>query len=254
MRMEGLRCLVIGGGGAGIGRAITRAYADAGASVAVADVDAERAAAAAADVRAAGRPAYALTGDVRSADDVDAMVTGAAEAFDGLDVLVTVVGGQVAFVPAVRLHEMSDADWDLVYDVNLRYVARAVRAALRVFLAQGTGGAVVAVGSVTGFMAAPVQGGYGAAKAGVLSLARTVAAEYAADRIRMNVVAAGAISTAVAASAQTPDEIAQIPLGRFGTVDDVAAAAVYLGSSESSYVTGQQVVVDGGVSVRGPFS
>ena len=192
---RGLRCLVIGGGGAGSagpspGPTPSRRVGRGGR------VDAERAAAAAADVRAAGRPAYALTGDVRSADDVDAMVTGAAEAFDGLDVLVTVVGGQVAFVPAVRLHEMSDADWDLIYDVNLRYVARAVRAALRVFLAQGTGGAVVAVGSVTGFMAAPEQGGYGAAKAGVLSLARTVAAEYAADRIRMNVVAAGAISTA----------------------------------------------------------
>jgi len=131
MRMEGLRCLVIGGGGAGIGRAITRAYADAGASVAVADVDAERAAVAAADVRAAGRLAYALTSDVRSADDVDAMVNGAAEAFDGLHVLATVVGGQVAFVPAVRLHEMSDADWDLAFDVNLRYVARAAGRAPR---------------------------------------------------------------------------------------------------------------------------
>ena len=143
MRMEGSRSLVIGGGGEGIGRGITRAFA--------------------------------------------------AAAMGGLDVLVTVVGG------------------------------------LRVFLEQGTGGTIVSVGSVTGFMAAPEQGGYGAAKAGLLSLARTVAMEYAGDGIQMNVVAAGAISTAVAASSQTPDEIAQIPLGRFGTV------------------------ADGGVSVRGPF-
>jgi 3-oxoacyl-[acyl-carrier protein] reductase len=113
----------------------------------------------------------------------------------------------------------------------------------------GGGGA----GIDRGITRAYAQAGASVAVAGVLSLARTVAAEYAADQIRMNVVAAGAVSTAVAASAQTSDEIARIPVGRFGTVADVAAAAVYLGSAESSYLTGQQVVVDGGVSVRGPF-
>ena len=126
------------------------------------------------------------------------MVAGAVEKLGGLDVLVTVVGGQVAFVPAVKLHEMADEDWDTIYEVNLRYVARAVRAVLRVFLAQGGGGTIVSVGSVTGFMAAPKQAAYGVMKAGLLSLARTVAAEYARDGIRMNVAAAGAIATAVA--------------------------------------------------------
>ena len=254
MRMDGLRSLVVGGGGAGIGRAITEAYAEQGAAVAVADVDRARAEEAADAVRRAGRPTAALVGDVRSTADVDAIVHGAAEALGGLDVLVTVVGGQVAFVPAARVHEMTDADWDLVHDVNVRYVFRAVRAALQVFLAQGTGGTIVSVGSVTGFMAAPEQAGYGAAKAGLLSLARTVSAEYAGDGVRMNVVAAGAISTAVAAAHQSADEAAQVPLGRFGRVADVAEAAVYLGSGESSYVTGQRLVVDGGVSVRGPFA
>lgn len=196
---------MIGGDGVGIGRAITAAYAAEGAAVAVADVDQGRAEEAADAVRRAGRPAAALVGDVRSSADVDAIVDGAAHALGGLEVLVTVVGAQVAFVPAARVHEMTDADWDLVLDVNVRYVFRAVRAALRVFLAQGTGGTIVSVGSVTGFMAAP-------------------------------------------------EEAAQVPLGRFGTVADVARAAVYLGSRESSYVTGQRLVVDGGVSVRGPFA
>jgi 3-oxoacyl-[acyl-carrier protein] reductase len=254
MRMEGVRSLVIGGGGAGIGRAITAAYAEQGAAVAVADLDPSRAEEAATAVRGAGRSGFALVGDVRSATDVDAVVAGAVEAMGGLDVLVTVVGGQVAFVPAVRIHEMTDADWDLVTDVNLRYVFRAVRAAIRVFLEQGTGGTIVSVGSVTGFMAAPEQAGYGAAKAGLLSLARTVAAEYAGDRIRMNVVTAGAIRTAVSGAFQPDDGVDEIPLGRYGTVADVADAAVYLGSAESAYVTGQRIVVDGGVSVRGPFS
>jgi len=91
------------------------------------------------------------------------------------------------------------------------------------------------------------------AKAGLLSLARTVAAEYAADRIRMNVVAGGAISTGVANT--VPEQwVDGIPVGRYGTSDDVADAAIYLLSDVSAYVTGQQIVVDGGVSVRGPFA
>ncbi|MEU0134859.1 SDR family oxidoreductase [Streptomyces sp. NPDC006296] len=251
-RLDGRRALVIGGGGAGIGRSIVRACADAGAAVAVVDVDAARAEEAASEVRAAGRVAHALSGDVRSAEQLEAVIVGAAERLGGLDTLVTVVGGQVAFVPAVRLHEMADEDWDTVYEVNLRYVARAVRHVLRLFLEQGTGGNIVSIGSVTGFMAAPRQAGYGVAKAGLYSLARTVAAEYAADGIRMNVVAGGAISTAVNAGSSGA-WVPEIPAGRYGTSEEVAAAAVYLASDEARYITGQQIVLDGGVSVRGPF-
>ena len=246
--MDGARALVIGGGGDGIGRGITRAYAAAGASVVVADLDPKRAQEAAAEVSGGF-----ISGDVRRPEDIDAMVAHTVRELGGLDVLVTVVGGQVAYVPAVKLHEMADEDWDLVYELNLRYVARAARAAIRTFLAQGGGGTIVSVGSVTGLMAAPMQAGYGAAKAGLLSLAKTVAAEYAADGIRMNVIAAGAIATAVSASAQDPEGVDEIPLGRYGSVSDVAAAAVFLGSPASTYMTGQSLVIDGGVSVRGPF-
>lgn len=252
MRLEGRRTLIIGGGGGGIGRAIVRAFGTEGATIAVADIDLDRAAEAADEMAAAGATASALAGDVRSREQLEALVTGAVERLGGLDVLVTVVGGQVAFVPAVKLHEMADEDWDTVYELNLRYVARAVRTALNVFLSQGTGGAIVSVGSVTGFMAAPQQAAYGVAKAGIHSLARTVAAEYAADRIRMNVVAAGAIATAVA-NADVGGWVDEVPTGRMGTTAEVAEAAVYLASDAASYITGQQIVVDGGVSVRGPF-
>lgn len=252
--LDGMNALIVGGGGGGIGRAITRAFGAAGAAVAVADVDEERAGDAVRELTATGARAVPLVGDVRSRTTGDALVAGAVGAFGRLDTLVTVVGGQVAFVPAVRLHEMSDDDWDLAYEMNLGYVARVARAAIRVFLAQGRGGSIVSVGSVAGVMAAPTQAGYGAAKAGLLSLARTVAAEYARDGIRMNVVTCGAIATAVANSAPPVGEVPEIPMGRLGVPDDAAAAAVYLASPLSSYVTGQSIVVDGGVTVRGPFS
>jgi 3-oxoacyl-[acyl-carrier protein] reductase len=253
MRLNGKRALVIGGGGGGIGRAVTEAFGNEGASVVVADLSPERAEEAAEVVREREGTAYPVSGDVRSPDDLDAMIVAAVEKLGGLDVLVTVVGGQVAFVPAVKLHEMADEDWDTIYEVNLRYVARAVRAALRVFLAQGTGGTIVSVGSVTGFMAAPEQAAYGVMKAGILSLARTVAAEYARDGIRMNVAAAGAIATAVATANVDAEVVDEIPAGRFGRSEEVAAAVVYLASDASSYTTGQQLILDGGVSVRGPF-
>lgn len=253
MNLKDKRALIIGGGGVGIGRAITRRFGSAGAVLAVADVDADRAAAAAADLNRAGAAAYPLSGDVRSRTELEAMVVGAAARLGGLDVLVTVVGGQVAFVPAVRLHEMTDEDWDTAYELNLRYVVRAVRAVLPILLAQGRGGSIVSVGSVAGFMGAPRQAGYGAAKAGVLSLTRTVAAEYASERIRMNVVAAGAIATAAAGSAGSSDA-PQVPLGRYGSAEEIADGVAYLASDAAAYVTGQQLVIDGGVSVRGPFA
>ncbi|MEV6344277.1 SDR family oxidoreductase [Actinoplanes sp. NPDC051851] len=122
------------------------------------------------------------------------------------------------------------------------------------FLEQGGGGTIVSVGSVSGVMAAPMQAAYGVSKAGLASLAKTVAAEYAPERIRMNVVACGAISTAVANNGPAAAEVPEIPLGRLGIPDDAAAAVVYLASPLSAYITGQSLGVDGGVTVRGPFS
>jgi 3-oxoacyl-[acyl-carrier protein] reductase len=144
-----------GAEGEGIGRAISRAFALAGAAVAVADIDAGRARDAVEELLGSGTRALALSGDVRSRSAVDEFVAATVAEFRRLDTLVTVVGGQVAFVPAVRLHEMSDEDWDLAYEMNLGYVARAARAAIRAFLDQGQGGSIVSVGSVTGIMAAP---------------------------------------------------------------------------------------------------
>ena len=253
MIVTGKRVLVVGGAGTGIGREITRRVGAGGGNVVVADLDGASAREAAAEVSATGGTAFAIEADVRRSEDVQAMVSVAADQMDGLDVLVTVVGGQVAFVPAVPFHEMTDEDWDTIYEVNLRYVARSVRATLRVLRDQGTGGSIVAVGSVVGLMAAPHQAAYGVMKAGLASLARTISAEYATERIRMNVVACGAIATAAAGVADADEPVPEIPMGRYGLVSDVAGAVLFLASDTSSYMTGQQLVVDGGVSVRGPF-
>ncbi|MEV4776252.1 SDR family NAD(P)-dependent oxidoreductase [Microbacterium sp. LWH12-1.2] len=249
--LAGMRILIVGGGGGGIGSAITRHLASLGARLAIADIDSTRVSDAAAEVAAAGGTAAGFPVDVRDAAQLTQLVAETVAAFGGIDAVVTVVGGQVAFVPSARLHEMRDEDWDTMYEINLRYVARLIRLVLPHFLAQKHG-VIVSVGSVTGFMGAPGQGAYGVMKAGLASLARTVGAEYAADGIRMNVVAGGAISTPVANS-DAADWIDEIPMGRTGTPDEVAAAVAYLCSSESRYMTGQQIVIDGGVSSRGPF-
>ncbi|WP_018156264.1 SDR family NAD(P)-dependent oxidoreductase [Demetria terragena] len=251
MQLDDSRILVIGGGGAGIGRACTRHLSTAGASVAIADLAPGRAQEAADEVNSSGGTAVALSGDVRDREQLTGFVTDTVRTLGGLDALVTVVGGQVAFVPAVPLHEMTDEDWDTVYELNLRYVARAVRAVLPVLREQGTGGAIVSVGSVTGLTAAPRQAAYGVMKAGLISLARTVAAEYSAEQIRMNVVAAGAIATAV--SGNSTLETDEIPLGRLGRSEEVAEAVAYLVSDSAAYITGQAITIDGGASTRGPF-
>jgi 3-oxoacyl-[acyl-carrier protein] reductase len=250
--LSGRNALIIGGGGEGIGRAITRGLARAGSAVAVADADPKRAEEAAAEIAAAGATSVGLAGDVRSPDDIDGFVEHAAQELGGLDVLVTVVGGQLAFVPAARLHELRDEDWRLMFELNLHYVARAVRAALLVFLAQGRGGTIVSVGSIAGQAGSPMQAAYGAAKAGLASLARSVAAEYSREGIRMNVVTAGPIATPVARAAQA-GALDWIPMGRAGEASEVADAAVFLASPASSYITGQSLVLDGGATAAGPF-
>jgi 3-oxoacyl-[acyl-carrier protein] reductase len=250
--LAGQNALVVGGGGGGIGRAITRRLAAGGAALAVADLDPARAEEAAAEVAAAGGRAVALAGDVRVGEEVDRLVISAADQLGSLELVVTVVGGQLAFVPAARLHEIADEDWRLIFDVNLHYVARTAGAAIRRFLEQGRGGSIVSVGSITGQVASPQQAHYGAAKAGLASLARSVAAEYGRDAIRMNVVAGGPIATPVARAAQA-GTLAWIPMGRAGEPEEVAEAVAFLASPAASYISGQSIVLDGGATALGPF-
>ena len=257
--MGGLRALVIGGGGAGIGAAISAGIAAAGADVAVADIDADRAEAAADSAAKYGHKAVPVVADIRDPDSIEAMVTTASEALGGLDVVVTVVGGLMAFgVRFNRLAEVADDDWDFVFDVNLKYVYRVLKATLAVMLEQGTGGAIVSIGSDAGTAGhgSPNMAAYGAAKSGLAHLVMTIAAEYGPYGIRMNMVSPGPTETG-ATAALSAEHIAgmnaAIPLRRRGKPQDIANAVVFFASPMSRQVTGQVLGVDGGVSVSSPM-
>ena len=255
--LKGKNALVIGGGGGGIGRAVTRALARAGSGVAVADVDRGRADEAA-DGGHLGRrsgPSASWATCARAGTWSRARDGRPAEGLGGLDVLVTVVGGQLAFVPARRLHEMPDDDWQLMFAVNLHYVA--------------LGGALGAA-HVPGAgprrhhrerrldqrprrptrcrrRTARPRPGSGAGR-------RSVAAEYGRDGIRMNVVTCGPIATPVALEAVLRlGAVDWIPNGRAGESHEVAEAVLFLASPQSSYVSGQSLVLDGGATAAGPF-
>jgi 3-oxoacyl-[acyl-carrier protein] reductase len=253
--LDGMRVLVVGGGGVGNGRAITAGVGAAGASVAVVDLDGERAEESAEDVKSAGGTALALVGDVRSSEDIDRFVAQAAEGLGGIDVLITVVGGYTLFTPWIHLDETSDEAWDLIIDVNLRYVFRCVRQVVRVFKQQASGGSIVSVGSISGSVSSPNSGAYGAAKAGLVNLAKTVSVEYARDGIRMNVVSCGVIATEAQESVYPGASSLRdrVPMGRPGRPEEIAAAVVFMASPLSSYVGGQNLTVDGALTARFPL-
>ena len=257
--MRGLRALVIGGGGAGIGAAVSEAIAAAGADVAIVDVTGERAKAAAGAAARYGHKAFPIVADISDLGDTQRLVTEARDAMGGIDVLVTVVGGLMAFgVSFNRVHEVPDNGWDFVFDMNLKYVYRVLKATLAVMLEQGTGGSIVSIGSDAGTAGhgAPKMAAYGAAKSGLAHLVTSVALEYGKDGIRMNMVSPGPTATG-ATSALTSEQVAvmnaAIPLGHRGEPQDIANAVVFFASPMSRQVTGQVLGVDGGVSVQSPM-
>jgi 3-oxoacyl-[acyl-carrier protein] reductase len=253
--LEG-QCAMVFGAGRGIGRATALALGAAGASVSAVDLHADRAEATAAEIRAAGSAAYPLQADIRSGADIERAISTAAEELGGLDSVVTVVGGMNEFAQFRNLHEYSDEEWDLLIDVNIRYVFRVVRASVRIMLAQDAGGSIVSVGSISGAVSAPHHVPYGVAKAGLVNMARSVAAEYGRFGIRMNIVAPGSVDAPAVRRGQTAEEYAtmtaKIPLQRRGQPEEIADVAVFFASPMSRYVTGQALVVDGGVSIRYP--
>jgi 3-oxoacyl-[acyl-carrier protein] reductase len=252
--LEGRRVIVVGGGGIGNGRGITRGVAAAGAQVAVVDVNPGRASEAAEEINAGGGTAQSFVADVCLQPDVEQAMAGAVAWLGGLDSVVTVVGGYSLFAQWTPLAAVSDEQWNRIMDLNLTYVFRVAREALKVFVDQGTGGSIVSIGSISGSVSSPYGAAYGAAKAGLANLAKSVSVEYAGQGIRMNVVSCGVIATEAQQANFAEGGIAdRVPAGRPGRPDEIAAAVVFLASPYASYISGQNLIADGALTARFPL-
>ena len=247
--LDGKHAFVAGVGG-GIGSACVRALAAAGARVACFDLDADAARDAAVTAGAGG---LALAGDARKLDDVQAAFDAAVAAGGPVDVAVDVIGE----ARWGRTVELDDTAWDESFDLVLRHFFNLARVVGR-HMAAGNGGAIVAIASVSGLRSAPLHGPYGAAKAGLMSLVRTLAVELGGDGVRVNAVAPGSVLTprvaAMMSDERRAESAAAIPLGRLASPDDIAKAVVFLSSDLASYVTGQTLAVDGGATAQFPLS
>ena len=248
--LAGKAALVVGTGG-GIGGATVAALAGAGASIACLDIH-DSAAAAAADVAAAaGARSIALTADATQADQVAEAVEATIAAFGSIDIVVTVVGHAIT---GSRVGDTAEEAWKSTVDICLNPAYHAVHAAVGHMMTKGQGGAFVFISSIGGVTGLPGQAPYSAAKAGLMSLVKTLALEYGMESIRFNTVAPGIIATPEMATVTTPEQRAErgrtVPMRRMGDPEDVAKVVLFLASDLAGYVTGQTVVVDGGVTSK----
>lgn len=245
MKLAGQVALVTGGNG-GIGRAVALALAGEGCRVGVvAGHDLAGAEAVAREIEQTGGEALALRADVSDAAQAEGAVWAVAERFGRLDILVNNAG----ITRDGLLLRMSEADWDAVFDVNLKGAFHCTKAALKWMVRQRSG-RIVNIASIVGMMGNAGQANYAAAKAGLIGFTRATAREVASRGILVNAVAPGFIQTRMTAA--IPEKareamLQQIPLGRLGQPSDVAPAVLFLCLPEVSYITGQVLVVDGGV-------
>ncbi|MEE9286401.1 MAG: SDR family NAD(P)-dependent oxidoreductase [Dehalococcoidia bacterium] len=248
LSLEG-KVAIVAGGGRGMGEATSLALGEAGAQVVVVDYNQVRATQVANQVTGNGGAAIALRADLRQIGDVEAMVREALEQFGAIDVLVNVAGG-MARHPWVETIEWTDEAWDGVIDLNLRYLFLTCRAVIRSMVERNRPGAIVNIASISGMDASPDHVAYGAGKAGIIQLTKTLAWEYGPRGIRVNAVSPGTVKTPLIAATITPEREAGIPLRRGAEPEEIASAILFLVSDLASYVTGQNLVVDGGVKLR----
>ncbi|HEV8307397.1 MAG TPA: SDR family NAD(P)-dependent oxidoreductase [Methylomirabilota bacterium] len=251
MRLQG-RVAAITGGALGIGRATALLFATEGATVALGDVETESAEAVAKEITERGGRAMAMGVDVGDSTQVQDFVNRVVAEFGRLDVMFANAG----IVHSAPFLEHPEIQWHRVLRVNLTGVFLCCQTAARQMVKQG-GGRIVATASINGFRGVENLVGYNVAKAGVIELTKTMAVELAQHHITVNAIAPAQIDTRLTRS--LPEEarqrrIARIPMGRFGEVDEVARAALFLASDDASFVTGHTLAVDGGYLAGGLWS
>jgi len=236
------RVALVTGGTRGIGRSIAETLANCGAKVAVVGRDQARADAAAQEI---GNGARGFACDIADVAQVNALIESVEKAFGSLDILVNNAG----LTRDNILLRLKDDDWDAVLNANLRGAFATIRASTRGMMKRRWG-RIINISSVVGLIGNKGQSNYAASKAGLIGLTKSVAKEFASRNILANVIAPGFIETDMTA-AMTPEARAamsgQIPLERLGSPQDVANAVAFLASEQAAYITGQVLVIDGGL-------
>ena len=236
---------VVTGAGRGIGRAVALAYARMGADVACVSRTEENSAKAAAEVEALGRRAWALAVDVSDTAAVDAAAGKILDDAGRVDILVNNAG----VTRDNLLMRMSEEEWDTVINTNLKGAFNFTKALTRPFIKQRSG-RIINIASVIGLIGNAGQSNYAASKAALIGFTKSIAKELAPRGITVNAIAPGFIETDMTAALDDKVRegiLGNVPLGRFGSPDDIAHAAVFLAMEPSGYITGQVLTVDGGM-------
>ena len=248
MKLEG-KVAVVTGAASGMGKAIAELYANEGAKVLVTDLNLEGAEKVAEGITNNGGTAKALQVNVAKLEDIEGMIDTAVKEFGTLDILVNNAGIMDGFEPVV---DIQDERWDLIFDINTKGVMRSMRKAIPLFLEKGQGN-IINIASTGGLNGAHAGAAYGASKHAVVGLTKNTAFMYAQKGIRCNAIAPGAVETNISASMGNVNEfgmgrsrLAQAAIPKVGQPEEIAAAALFLASEESSFVNGTVLVVDGG--------
>jgi 3-oxoacyl-[acyl-carrier protein] reductase len=245
MQLKG-KTAIVTGSGRGLGKAIALKLAQMGANIVLNDIaESDAIDATAEEFKSQGFNVIVTKGDVRNSEDVENMIKAAVDAFGSIDILVNNAG----ITRDTLMIRMTEKDWDDVLDINLKGAFICTKAAAKVMIKQRSG-KIVNIASVSGVMGNAGQANYSASKAGLIGLTKSTARELASRGITCNAVAPGFIQSKM--TEVLPEKIKQeylnsIPLKRFGTPEDVAAVIGFLASSDSDYVNGQVIHIDGGL-------
>jgi NAD(P)-dependent dehydrogenase (short-subunit alcohol dehydrogenase family) len=245
------RVAIVTGGGQGIGQGIASIFAEAGASVVISDKIAETVQTTARELSEQGGNVLATVTDVRDEGQVIDMVKTAMKAFGRIDILVNNAAGNFK----TSFLDLSEKGWDAVVRATLKSVFLCSSAVAKIMVGQKSGN-IINVSSMDAFRGSTGAAAYGASKAGVVSLTKTLALELAPYNIRVNSIAPGHIDTPGTSQWRPPEVEKQlrdnIPLGRLGRPEDIATVALFLASDASAYMTGETILVDGGVLLSRP--